>query len=189
MQHILFGQQYSYGRVGLAMIGVGMGLHLVSGALNQAALARDRVAPPPPAGFSPRSCSSSGCSCRSSANELMRAELGYARATATARPGADAPLPPRPRTPTARAAQRAQLSGSERAERRRKRRVGRPGIRGRRSRSRPRTRWLRPARQPGAVVGSIPPSTSIDRRVCDEREPGPTFSRERAMKAWPPQPG
>jgi len=39
----LFGQQFSYGRFGLALVGVGMGLHLASGALNQAALARDRA--------------------------------------------------------------------------------------------------------------------------------------------------
>jgi len=39
----LFGQHYSYGRFGLALIGIGMGLHLTSGALNQAALARDRT--------------------------------------------------------------------------------------------------------------------------------------------------
>ena len=39
----LFGQQYDYGRVGLALIGIGMGLHLVSGTLNQAALARNRA--------------------------------------------------------------------------------------------------------------------------------------------------
>ena len=43
MEHIFFGQDYNYGRVGLALIGVGMGLHLASGALNQAALARDRA--------------------------------------------------------------------------------------------------------------------------------------------------
>ena len=42
MEH-LFGQSYSYGRVGLAVVGIGMGLHLASGALNQAALARDRA--------------------------------------------------------------------------------------------------------------------------------------------------
>jgi O-antigen/teichoic acid export membrane protein len=42
MSH-LFGQHHSYGRFGLALIGVGMGLHLVSGTLNQAALARDRA--------------------------------------------------------------------------------------------------------------------------------------------------
>jgi O-antigen/teichoic acid export membrane protein len=39
----LFGQHYSYNRVGLALVGIGMGLHLASGALNQAALARDRA--------------------------------------------------------------------------------------------------------------------------------------------------
>ncbi|HMD51211.1 MAG TPA: hypothetical protein VKG62_00750 [Solirubrobacteraceae bacterium] len=42
MSH-LFGQHHSYNRFGLALIGVGMGLHLASGTLNQAALARDRV--------------------------------------------------------------------------------------------------------------------------------------------------
>ncbi len=39
----VFGQHYTYGRYGLALVGIGMGLHLVSGALNQAALARDRA--------------------------------------------------------------------------------------------------------------------------------------------------
>ncbi len=43
MRHILFGQVYTYSRFGLALIGVGMGLHLTSGALNQAALARDEA--------------------------------------------------------------------------------------------------------------------------------------------------
>ena len=42
MSHV-FGQHYPYGRVGLAVIGIGMGLHLVSGTLNQAALARNRT--------------------------------------------------------------------------------------------------------------------------------------------------
>ncbi len=39
----LFGQSFSYPRVGLALIGLGMGMHLASGALNQAALARDKA--------------------------------------------------------------------------------------------------------------------------------------------------
>jgi O-antigen/teichoic acid export membrane protein len=43
MGHVLFGQPYSYGRFGLALIGLGMGMHLTSGALNQAALARNRA--------------------------------------------------------------------------------------------------------------------------------------------------
>src|SRR5450759_1108279 len=38
--HVFFGQNYSYKGIGLALIGIGMGLHLISGALNQAALAR-----------------------------------------------------------------------------------------------------------------------------------------------------
>lgn len=39
----LFGQSFSYNRFGLALIGLGMGMHLTSGALNQAALARDQA--------------------------------------------------------------------------------------------------------------------------------------------------
>src|SRR5579859_5019469 len=35
---------FPYGRVGLAVVGLGMGLHLVAGTLNQAALARGRSA-------------------------------------------------------------------------------------------------------------------------------------------------
>ncbi len=42
MGHV-FGQPYPYNRLGLALIGLGMGFHLVSGALNQAALARDHA--------------------------------------------------------------------------------------------------------------------------------------------------
>jgi O-antigen/teichoic acid export membrane protein len=39
----LFGQSFAYGRVGLALIGLGMGMHLTAGALNQAALARNQA--------------------------------------------------------------------------------------------------------------------------------------------------
>jgi O-antigen/teichoic acid export membrane protein len=42
MSH-LFGQHFTYNRFGLALIGLGMGMHLTSGALNQAVLARDRA--------------------------------------------------------------------------------------------------------------------------------------------------
>jgi hypothetical protein len=43
---VVFGQGYDYGRVGLAVIAIGMGFHLCAGTLNQAALARghDRAA-------------------------------------------------------------------------------------------------------------------------------------------------
>jgi O-antigen/teichoic acid export membrane protein len=39
----LFGQHFAYNRFGLALIGLGMGMHLTSGALNQAVLARDQA--------------------------------------------------------------------------------------------------------------------------------------------------
>jgi len=42
MSHV-FGQNFDYGRAGLALVGVGMGLHLAAGALNQAALARGQA--------------------------------------------------------------------------------------------------------------------------------------------------
>ncbi len=43
MSHVLFGQTYTYNRFGLALVGLGMGMHLTSGTLNQAALARNRA--------------------------------------------------------------------------------------------------------------------------------------------------
>jgi O-antigen/teichoic acid export membrane protein len=81
MSH-LFGQHFTYGRFGLALIGLGMGLHLTSGALNQAALARDRAR---------------GAACcwglaaalflvwmliPAVSEQLLRTEIGYAGATA-----------------------------------------------------------------------------------------------------------
>jgi hypothetical protein len=43
---LVFGASFDYGRLGLAIIALGMGFHLVAGTLNQAALAqgRDRAA-------------------------------------------------------------------------------------------------------------------------------------------------
>jgi O-antigen/teichoic acid export membrane protein len=82
MEHIFFGQSYSYTGYGLALIGVGMGLHLASGALNQAALARDRAR------------AASACWLVAAvafviwmftplvSEELLRTEIGYAGATA-----------------------------------------------------------------------------------------------------------
>ena len=40
VMHHLFDYAYPYGRLGLALVGVGMGFHLIAGTLNQAALAR-----------------------------------------------------------------------------------------------------------------------------------------------------
>jgi O-antigen/teichoic acid export membrane protein len=82
LQHVFFGQHYSYKGFGLALIGLGMGLHLCSGALNQAALARDRAR------------AAAGCWLLAAAlfvgwmllpaisEQLLRAEVGYAGATA-----------------------------------------------------------------------------------------------------------
>jgi O-antigen/teichoic acid export membrane protein len=81
MGHVLFGQHYSYGRFGLVLIGLGMGMHLASGALNQAALARDRAR------------AAAGCWLAAAVvfvawmllpavgNQVLRAELGYCGAT------------------------------------------------------------------------------------------------------------
>jgi O-antigen/teichoic acid export membrane protein len=44
MTAFLGNKGFHYGRVGLALVGIGMGLHLVAGTLNQAALARGRAA-------------------------------------------------------------------------------------------------------------------------------------------------
>jgi O-antigen/teichoic acid export membrane protein len=82
LRHVFFGQAFSYNRFGLALIGVGMGLHLISGALNQAALARDRAR------------AAAGCWVCAAVTflvwmlsapvgeQLLRAEIGYAGATA-----------------------------------------------------------------------------------------------------------
>ncbi|MGD1057362.1 MAG: hypothetical protein ABR992_08110 [Solirubrobacteraceae bacterium] len=82
LEHVFFGQTFSYNRFGLALIGVGMGLHLTSGALNQAALARDRAR------------AAAGCWVCAAvvflvwmlispvSEQLLRAEIGYAGATA-----------------------------------------------------------------------------------------------------------
>jgi O-antigen/teichoic acid export membrane protein len=78
----LFGQHHAYNRFGLALVGIGMGLHLVSGALNQATLARNRAR------------AAAGCWALAAVvfvawmltpavgEQLLRAEIGYAGATA-----------------------------------------------------------------------------------------------------------
>jgi O-antigen/teichoic acid export membrane protein len=43
MTAVLGDKGFTYGRIGLALVGLGMGLHLVSGTLNQAALARGQA--------------------------------------------------------------------------------------------------------------------------------------------------
>jgi O-antigen/teichoic acid export membrane protein len=79
---ILFDVGVTYGRVGLAVVAIGMGLHLVAGTLNQAALARDHAA------------AAAACWLVAAAlflawmlspvvhDQLLRAEVGYAAAAA-----------------------------------------------------------------------------------------------------------
>jgi O-antigen/teichoic acid export membrane protein len=43
VMHAVFGGSFHYARGGLALMGLGMGFHLLAGTLNQAALARDRA--------------------------------------------------------------------------------------------------------------------------------------------------
>jgi O-antigen/teichoic acid export membrane protein len=80
MRHV-FGQHFSYGRVGLALIGVGMGLHLVSGALNQAALARDRARAAALCWLAAAGAFLAWMIAPTVSDQLLRAELGYAGAT------------------------------------------------------------------------------------------------------------
>jgi O-antigen/teichoic acid export membrane protein len=82
MRHVLFGQHFSYGRVGLALIGVGMGMHLVSGALNQAALARDRARTAALCWLAAAGAFLVWMIAPTVSDQLLRAELGYAGATA-----------------------------------------------------------------------------------------------------------
>jgi len=82
LEHVFFGQVFSYNRFGLALIGIGMGLHLTAGALNQAALARDRAR------------AAAGCWVCAAVvflvwmlsspvgEQLLRVEIGYVGATA-----------------------------------------------------------------------------------------------------------
>jgi O-antigen/teichoic acid export membrane protein len=82
LRHVFFGQVFSYNRFGLALIGVGMGLHLTSGALNQAALARDRARAAAFCWLCAAAAFVGWMVTPAVGEELLRAEIGYAGATA-----------------------------------------------------------------------------------------------------------
>jgi O-antigen/teichoic acid export membrane protein len=82
LQHVFFGQHYSYKGFGLALIGVGMGLHLTSGALNQAALARDRARAAAACWLLAAVLFVAWMLTPAISEQLLRAEVGYAGATA-----------------------------------------------------------------------------------------------------------
>jgi O-antigen/teichoic acid export membrane protein len=79
---VLFSDQASYGRLGLALVGLGMGAHLAAGTLNQAALARDHA---PLAAGAWLACALAFLGWMllpAVGDELLRAEVGYAGAAA-----------------------------------------------------------------------------------------------------------
>ncbi|UGS35814.1 lipopolysaccharide biosynthesis protein [Capillimicrobium parvum] len=82
MSHV-FGQDFDYNRFGLAILGVGMGLHLVAGTLNQAALARGRAALSAAAWLVVAVGFVVWTLVPVIDDQLLRTEVGYAVATAT----------------------------------------------------------------------------------------------------------
>jgi O-antigen/teichoic acid export membrane protein len=78
----LFGQHYAYNRFGLALIGIGMGLHLTSGALNQAALARDQARAAHACWLVAAAAFLAWMLVPVLGDQLLRTEIGYAGATA-----------------------------------------------------------------------------------------------------------
>ena len=81
MRH-LFGQHFAYDRFGLALVGVGMGLHLACGALNQAALARDEARAAALCWLAAAGVFLAWMLSGAIGDELARTEVGYAGATA-----------------------------------------------------------------------------------------------------------
>ncbi len=81
MSHV-FGQDYDYGRVGLALLGVGMGFHLTAGTFNQAKLARGRAVESAAKWLIVAVLFVVWTLLPIVGDELLRAEIGYAAATA-----------------------------------------------------------------------------------------------------------
>jgi O-antigen/teichoic acid export membrane protein len=82
MTAVLGNKGYTYGRYGLALVGLGMGLHLVSGTLNQAALARGRAPFAAAAWLTAAGLFVAFMVSSIVGNEITRVEVGYFGATA-----------------------------------------------------------------------------------------------------------
>ncbi len=82
MTAFLGNKGFHYGRLGLAVVGVGMGLHLVSGTLNQAALARGRAAWAAAAWLTSAALFVVFVVAPLVSDEVTRVEVGYCVATA-----------------------------------------------------------------------------------------------------------
>jgi O-antigen/teichoic acid export membrane protein len=82
LKGVLFGQHYDYNRFGLALIGLGMGAHLIAGALNQAALARDRARAAALCWLLAAAVFLAWMLAPTVGDQLLRTEIGYLGATA-----------------------------------------------------------------------------------------------------------
>jgi O-antigen/teichoic acid export membrane protein len=79
---LVFGDDYAYGRWGLAVVALGMGFHLAAGTLNQAALARGHASRAALAWLTAAALFVVWMVIPAIDDELLRAEVGYAGATA-----------------------------------------------------------------------------------------------------------
>jgi O-antigen/teichoic acid export membrane protein len=77
MTALLGDKGFHYGRVGLAVVGLGMGLHLISGTLNQAALARGRSMLASVAWLASAALFIALVATHSISNEVTRVEVSY----------------------------------------------------------------------------------------------------------------
>ncbi|HET9104729.1 MAG TPA: hypothetical protein VFN55_15355 [Solirubrobacteraceae bacterium] len=82
MTAFLGNKGFAYGRVGLAVVGLGMGLHLISGTLNQAALARGRAPWAAAAWLIAAALFVAFMTASVISSEVTRVEVGYCGATA-----------------------------------------------------------------------------------------------------------
>jgi O-antigen/teichoic acid export membrane protein len=78
----VFGQDFDYGRAGLALVGLGMGLHLMAGTFNQALLAQGRAGQAAAAWLVVAAGFVAWTLLPVVDDQLLRAEVGYAAATA-----------------------------------------------------------------------------------------------------------
>ena len=79
---LLFGGGFHYARGGLVLVGVGMGLHLTAGTLNQAALARGRAPASAGAWLGAAALFLGWLALSPLSDELLAVEAGYALSTA-----------------------------------------------------------------------------------------------------------
>ena len=82
LMQAVFGDDVEYGRWGLAIVGLGMGAHLVAGTLNQALLARGRAAEACAAWFAGAAVFVAWMLLGLIDDVLLRAEVGYAACAA-----------------------------------------------------------------------------------------------------------